>query len=70
MTKTYEVPLTFEELDVIKSALFDSCGPTSADFHKPENEEKRKLWFRFLDITSEERYIRDLVRECDKFGYD
>lgn len=70
MTKTYEVPLTFEEVDMIKSALYRSCGGTSDDFDKPENAEKKELWYRLMKITSEERYIRDLIRECDKFGYD
>lgn len=70
MTKTYQVPLTFEEIDAITSALWNSCGKTKADLDRPENADKKRLWFRLLELTSEERYTRELVRECNKFGYD
>ena len=70
MSKTYQVPLTFEEIEAVQDALFASCGKTKADLDKPENAGKKELWYRLLELTSEERYIRDLVRECDKYGYD
>lgn len=70
MSKTYQVPLTFEEIEAVQDALLASCGKTKAELDRPENADKKKLWFRLLELTSEERYTRELVRECNKYGYD
>jgi L-asparaginase II len=70
MPKTYNVELTYEEIEFLSSCVYNVCGGKHEQFMLEANKQNRDMWHKLRGYISEESYVRDLIRECDKYGYD
>jgi hypothetical protein len=66
----YQLDITYDEAQLLQSAVFKATGNTIQDFNEPRNAALRDLWIRIGNLVSVERGIRHAADDCAKWGSD